>query len=123
MKRNMAAEQDSHTDYENTKVAESLISSGDYGRPSFQENNGHFSSSPEEDSFTPTSVIYFKEALTSASVQFGKKGLSPPARVKYEFHIETTKKTKSECVYKYTVYRKYIVGVCCARASNVDVSS
>ncbi|GAA6090055.1 protein RUFY3 isoform X1, partial [Tachysurus ichikawai] len=90
----MATEQDTNTEYQNTQVVESLISSGESGRPSFQENNGHFTSSPEEDTFTPTSVIYFKEALTSASVQFAKKTLNPPATVKYEFHIETTKKTK-----------------------------
>lgn len=94
----MAAEQDSNTACENREVEESLISSGDFVRPSFQEKNGHFPSSPEEDSFTPTSVIFFKEALNSASVQFGKPGLNPPATVKYEFHIETTKKTKSECL-------------------------
>ncbi|XP_058230314.1 protein RUFY3 isoform X4 [Hemibagrus wyckioides] len=92
----MAAEQDTNTDYQNTEVAESLISSGELGsRPSFQDNNGHFPNSPEEDTFTPTSVIYFKEALTSASVQFAKKTLNPSATVKYEFHIETTKKTKN----------------------------
>ncbi|XP_060738653.1 protein RUFY3 isoform X3 [Tachysurus vachellii] len=91
----MATEQDTNTEYKNTQVVESLISSGESGRPSFQDNNGHFTSSPEEDTFTPTSVIYFKEALTSASVQFAKKTLNPPATVKYEFHIETTKKTKN----------------------------
>ncbi|XP_026787339.1 protein RUFY3 isoform X7 [Pangasianodon hypophthalmus] len=91
----MAAEQDSNTEYQNTQVAESLISSGDFDRPSLQDNNGHFPSSPEEDSFTPTSVIYFKEALNSASVQFAKKDLNPAATVKYEFHIETTKKSKN----------------------------
>ncbi|KAK3514402.1 hypothetical protein QTP70_017606 [Hemibagrus guttatus] len=91
----MAAEQDNNTDYQNTEVSESLISSGELGRPSFQDNNGHFPSSQEEDTFTPTSVIYFKEALSSASVQFAKKSLNPPATVKYEFHIETTKKTKN----------------------------
>ncbi|XP_047674270.1 protein RUFY3 isoform X2 [Tachysurus fulvidraco] len=91
----MATEQDTNTEYQNTQVVESLISSGEFGRPSFQENNGHFTSSPEEDTFTPTSVIYFKEALSSASVQFAKKTLNPPATVKYEFHIETTKKTKN----------------------------
>lgn len=96
-KRNMAAELDSNTDYQNTGVEESLISSGEIdGRPSIHDNNGQFPSSPEEDAFTPTSVIYFKEALTSASIQFAKKDSNPPGTVKYEFHIETTKKTKSE---------------------------
>ncbi|XP_053510233.1 protein RUFY3 isoform X2 [Ictalurus furcatus] len=92
----MAAEQDSNTDYQNTGVEESLISSGEIdGRPSIHDNNGQFPSSPEEDAFTPTSVIYFKEALTSASIQFAKKDSNPPGTVKYEFHIETTKKTKN----------------------------
>ncbi|KAM9446136.1 protein RUFY3 isoform 2-T2 [Clarias gariepinus] len=99
----MASEQDVHTDSQNTEVEESLISSAEMGRPAFQGNNGHFPSSPEEDSITPTSVIYFKEALSSASVQFNKKSLDPPVNspvnppvtVKYEFHIETTKKTKN----------------------------
>lgn len=110
----MAAEQDSDTDYQNTEVAKSLISSGGFGRPSFQENNGHFPSSPEEASFTPTSVIYFKEALTSASVQFEKKSLNPPATVKYKFHIETTKKNKSECLLRCFI--NIHVSVLCVRA-------
>ncbi|XP_060763213.1 protein RUFY3 isoform X2 [Neoarius graeffei] len=93
----MAAEQqDSNTDHQNTDVQESLVCSAELGRPAFGENNGHFSSSsPEEDAFTPTSVIYFKEALDSANVQFAKKVSDPPGTVKYEFHIETTKKTKN----------------------------
>lgn len=121
----MAAEQDSNTDYENTEVMESLISSGEQARPSFQDNNGHVPSSPEEDAFTPTSVIYFKEALSSASVQFGKRDLNPPSVVKYEFHIETTKKTKSQCLFYICFYYVCLcffvcLFVCCVRVSNAS---
>ncbi|KAI5613111.1 protein RUFY3 isoform X4 [Silurus asotus] len=90
----MAAEQDTNPDHQNPDVAESFISSAELDRPSFQDNNGHFPKTPEEDTFTPTSVIYFKEALDSANVQFAKKISNPPGTVKYEFHIETTKKNK-----------------------------
>ncbi|XP_046697613.1 protein RUFY3 isoform X1 [Silurus meridionalis] len=91
----MAAEQDTNPDHQNPDVAESFISSAELDRPSFQDNNGHFPKTPEEDTFTPTSVIYFKEALDSANVQFAKKSSNPPGTVKYEFHIETTKKNKN----------------------------
>ncbi|XP_072521303.1 protein RUFY3 isoform X4 [Salminus brasiliensis] len=64
----------------------------------FEDNNGHLASSPDE-SFTPTSVIYFKEALSSGNIQFAKKGSAPhlPAAVsgQYEFHIERSKKPKN----------------------------
>lgn len=108
----MAAEQDSNTAHQDTEVVESFLSSGELDRPSFQDNNGHFLSSPEENTFTPTSVIYFKEALNSASVQFGKKGLDPPATVKYEFHIETTKKTKSEWFNRMFLFLEVLYIVC-----------
>uniref|UniRef100_A0A3B1IFE3 RUN and FYVE domain containing 3 n=1 Tax=Astyanax mexicanus TaxID=7994 RepID=A0A3B1IFE3_ASTMX len=66
--------------------------------PHRPDNNGHLASSPEE-SFSPTSVIYFKEALSSANVQFGKLGPAPslPTVVsgQYEFHIERSRKPKN----------------------------
>ncbi|XP_077376789.1 protein RUFY3 isoform X3 [Festucalex cinctus] len=57
-------------------------------RGSSDENGHHHrrDDSPDE-TLSPTSVIYFKEALSSVNVRFGKAGgssLSP----KYDFHIE-----------------------------------
>lgn len=72
---------------------------GNLGSPHSEENNGHCASSPEE-SFSPTSVIYFKEALSAANIHFAKKGPGPSPNVnvtpvQYEFHIERTKKPKN----------------------------
>lgn len=83
---------------DDSEVSQTL---GDLGSPHTEENNGHCASSPEE-SFSPTSVIYFKEALSAANIQFGKKGSGPSPSVnvtpvQYEFHIERAKKPKSKC--------------------------
>ncbi|XP_061674588.1 protein RUFY3 isoform X2 [Syngnathoides biaculeatus] len=58
------------------------------------DENGHRNrdDSPDE-TLSPTSVIYFKEALSSVNVRFGKPGgsptsLTPPQPHKYDFHIE-----------------------------------
>ncbi|XP_061881063.1 protein RUFY3 isoform X4 [Entelurus aequoreus] len=57
------------------------------GGVSPSEENGHADSADE--TLSPTSVIYFKEALSSASVGFGKAVSLPPSPpVKYDFHIE-----------------------------------
>lgn len=77
---------------------------GDLGSPHSEENNGHCASSPEE-SFSPTSVIYFKEALSAANIHFAKRGSGPSPNVtpvQYEFHIERTKKPKSKCCISET---------------------
>ncbi|XP_077456255.1 protein RUFY3 isoform X2 [Stigmatopora argus] len=56
------------------------------------DENGHRQrdDSPDE-TLSPTSVIYFKEALSTANVRFGKhtnSSLSPTPTRKYDFHIE-----------------------------------
>lgn len=51
------------------------------------DENGHVDS-PDE-TLSPTSVIYFKEALSSSNLRFGKTGsLSPTPPRQYDFHIE-----------------------------------
>ncbi|XP_036453761.1 protein RUFY3 isoform X1 [Colossoma macropomum] len=81
-----------------TEVSQSLTAQSPLGLGPlrFEDNNGHLASSPDE-SFAPTSVIYFKEALSSANVQFARKGSPVPApvSVQYEFHIERSKKPKN----------------------------
>uniref|UniRef100_A0A671LQQ2 Protein RUFY3-like n=1 Tax=Sinocyclocheilus anshuiensis TaxID=1608454 RepID=A0A671LQQ2_9TELE len=61
-----------------------------------QDSDGHTANSPEE-SLSPASVIYFKEALTyNSSIQFTKTSSSLPVPVRYEFQIEkTNKKTRN----------------------------
>ncbi|XP_062418565.1 protein RUFY3 isoform X2 [Pungitius pungitius] len=58
------------------------------GRPSSADENGHVDS-PDE-TLSPTSVIYFQEALNSSNLRFGKAGsLSPaPPPRQYDFRIE-----------------------------------
>ncbi|XP_077417180.1 protein RUFY3 isoform X1 [Vanacampus margaritifer] len=56
-------------------------------RGSSDENgHRHRNDSPDE-TLSPTSVIYFKEALSSVNVRFGKAGASSLSP-KYDFHIE-----------------------------------
>lgn len=51
------------------------------------DENGHVES-PDE-TLSPTSVIYFKEALNSSNLGFGKAApLSPSALRQYDFKIE-----------------------------------
>ncbi|XP_045074831.1 protein RUFY3-like [Coregonus clupeaformis] len=60
-----------------------------------EDENGRVAGAPEE-SFSPTSVIYFKEALSSENIRFAKTGLSSPTAVQYDFNIErTSNKTKN----------------------------
>ncbi|XP_029916123.1 protein RUFY3 isoform X3 [Myripristis murdjan] len=60
------------------------------GKPSSPDENGQVDS-PDE-TFSPTSVIYFKEALNSSNLRFAQTGsLSPTPIRQYEFKIETTK--------------------------------
>ncbi|XP_069379327.1 protein RUFY3 isoform X2 [Paralichthys olivaceus] len=57
------------------------------GRRSSSDGNGH-ADSPDE-TLSPTSVIYFREALSSANVRFGTPGSASPAPLRhYDFHIE-----------------------------------
>ncbi|XP_062237243.1 protein RUFY3 isoform X3 [Platichthys flesus] len=57
------------------------------GRRTSTDGNGH-ADSPDE-TLSPTSVIYFREALSSANVRFGKPGSGSPAPLRhYDFQIE-----------------------------------
>ncbi|KAJ8398115.1 hypothetical protein AAFF_G00431920 [Aldrovandia affinis] len=71
------------------QVSENVDHSVASGTSHQQDNNGHLASSPEE-SFSPTSVIYFKEALSSGNIQFTKR--ESPLSPQYEFQIERMKK-------------------------------
>ncbi|XP_062273807.1 protein RUFY3 [Scomber scombrus] len=69
----------------------SLLSSSEVSESSERQNssdeNGHVDS-PDE-TLSPTSVIYFKEALNSSNLRFGTAGsLSPTPLRQYDFHIE-----------------------------------
>uniref|UniRef100_A0A673LTU9 Protein RUFY3-like n=2 Tax=Sinocyclocheilus rhinocerous TaxID=307959 RepID=A0A673LTU9_9TELE len=79
-----------------TEVSETLVSSNEFLKPHMQDSDGHTANSPEE-SLSPASVIYFKEALTyNSSIQFTKTSSSLPVPVRYEFQIEkTNKKTRN----------------------------
>ncbi|XP_064152698.1 protein RUFY3 isoform X1 [Anguilla rostrata] len=69
------------------QVSEHLAPSDAGGMSQQQDNNGHYASSPEE-SFSPTSVIYFKEALSSGNIQFTKREPQLPESPQYEFQIQ-----------------------------------
>ncbi|TRY87318.1 hypothetical protein DNTS_034013 [Danionella cerebrum] len=73
-----------------SEVCETLVSSQEFLKDARTAN------SPEE-SLSPASVIYFKEALTyNSSVQFTKTSSTLPAPVRYEFQIEKiNKKTRT----------------------------
>ncbi|XP_036382495.1 protein RUFY3 isoform X3 [Megalops cyprinoides] len=73
------------------QVSGNLDHSTDSGRSHQQDNNGHLASSPEE-TFSPTSVIYFKEALSSGNIQFTKRESPLPESPQYEFQIEKIRK-------------------------------
>ncbi|XP_058632113.1 protein RUFY3 isoform X3 [Onychostoma macrolepis] len=79
-----------------SEVSETLVSSNEFLKPHMQDSDGHTANSPEE-SLSPASVIYFKEALTyNSSIQFTKTSSSLPSPVRYEFQIErTNKKTRN----------------------------
>lgn len=55
-------------------------------RQNSSDENGH-ADSPDE-TLSPTSVIYFKEALNSSNLRFGKPELSPTPIRQYDFRIE-----------------------------------
>ncbi|XP_064782997.1 protein RUFY3-like isoform X3 [Oncorhynchus masou masou] len=81
--------------FQDPQLSQSLDATGDADRLHIQAKNGHVAGTPDE-SFSPTSVIYFKEALSSANIRFAKTGLSSPIPVQYEFNIERmSNKTKN----------------------------
>lgn len=71
------------------------------------DENGHVDS-PDE-TLSPTSVIYFKEALDSSSLRFSKAAsLSPTPLRKYDFKIEridsSKRRSKSPRLYLGLLY-------------------
>ncbi|XP_051925119.1 protein RUFY3 isoform X1 [Hippocampus zosterae] len=56
-------------------------------RGSSEENGHRYRDNSPDEILSPTSVIYFKEALSSANVRFGKAGASPLCP-EYDFHTE-----------------------------------
>lgn len=65
--------------------------------PNSSDENGH-ADSPDE-TLSPTSVIYFKEALNSSNLRFGKVAARSPTSLRqYDFKIERIdSKRRSEC--------------------------
>ncbi|PWA17080.1 hypothetical protein CCH79_00013238 [Gambusia affinis] len=58
-------------------------------RQNSSDENGHVVESPDDETLSPTSVIYFKEALNSSNVKFGKTAPVSPAPLRqYDFRIE-----------------------------------
>ncbi|KAI7812573.1 putative protein RUFY3 [Triplophysa rosa] len=91
----MADQSSPASEHQSTEVAKTLRSSNEFLKPHMKENDGHIANSPEE-SLSPASVIYFKEALTyNSSIQFSKTSASA-APVRYDFQIEKTKKTRKD---------------------------
>ncbi|XP_071208116.1 protein RUFY3 isoform X8 [Salvelinus alpinus] len=81
---------------QDSPLSQSLDASGHSDRAHIQDKNGHVASTPDE-SFSPTSVIYFKEALSSANISFAKPGLSSPtSSVQYELNIKSTSKNPKD---------------------------
>lgn len=63
------------------------------GRQNSSDENGHVDS-PDE-TLSPTSVIYFKEALNSSNLRFGNPGsLSPTPVRQFDFRIERIESSK-----------------------------
>ncbi|XP_028851152.1 protein RUFY3 isoform X3 [Denticeps clupeoides] len=75
---------------ESRQVPETPESPAQVARPQPADKNGVAAGSPDE-SLSPTSVIFFREALDSASVQFGQRVPAAAAPVRYEFHIQRSK--------------------------------
>lgn len=90
-----------------TEVSETQVSSNEFLKPHMQGSDGQRANSPE-DSLSPASVIYFKEALTYNSInviQFTETSSSLPAPVRYEFQIEKiNKKARSEYMLWSSAY-------------------
>lgn len=61
--------------------------SGSSAKLNSSDGNGHVDS--PDDTLSPTSVIYFQEALNSSSVRFGSpQSLSPTPLRRYDIHVE-----------------------------------
>jgi len=95
----MADQSSGASEKHSAEVSETLVSSNEFLKPHMKDIDGHVVNSPEE-SLSPASVIFFKEALTYNSsnvIQFTQTSSSLPSPVRYEFQIEkTNKKTRSE---------------------------
>ncbi|KAF0034309.1 hypothetical protein F2P81_014375 [Scophthalmus maximus] len=85
------AERDTPPPGDSPRPSSSEVPGSASGRNSSDEN-GH-ADSPDE-TLSPTSVIYFKEALSSSNVRFGGTvaaaggSLSPTPLRRFDFHIE-----------------------------------
>ncbi|CAM4539626.1 unnamed protein product [Leuciscus chuanchicus] len=96
----MADQSSGASEQHSAEVSETLVSSNEFLKPHMKDTDGHAVNSPEE-SLSPASVIYFKEALTYNSsnvstIQFTQTSTSLPSPVRYEFQIEkTNKKTRT----------------------------
>ncbi|XP_064792610.1 protein RUFY3 isoform X4 [Oncorhynchus masou masou] len=81
---------------QDSPLSQSLDTSGVSDREHVQDKTGHVAGTPDE-SFSPTSVIYFKEALSSTNISFEKTGLSSPtSSVQYELDIKSTSKNPKD---------------------------
>ncbi|XP_051547272.1 protein RUFY3-like isoform X3 [Myxocyprinus asiaticus] len=91
----MADQNSGASEHPSTEVSPTLVSSDELLKPQIQDSDGHLANSPEE-SLSPASVIYFKEALTyNSSIQVTKQGLSSfPAPVQYEYQSKKTRNPK-----------------------------
>ncbi|XP_077087602.1 protein RUFY3 isoform X6 [Siphateles boraxobius] len=96
----MADQSSGASEQHSAEVSETLVSSNEFLKPHMKDTDGQAVNSPEE-SLSPASVIYFKEALTYNSsnvnvIQFTQTSSSLPSPVRYEFQIEkTNKKTRN----------------------------
>ena len=95
----MAAEGDMKPRDLHLQSSESLSASE---KPDNGDNGVAAADSPEE-TFSPTSVIFFKEALNSCNLRFGGSVSPTPVR-QYEFHIER-KRSKSK--FKLLITSKF----------------
>ncbi|XP_036792458.1 protein RUFY3 isoform X1 [Oncorhynchus mykiss] len=81
---------------QDSPLSQSLDASGVSDREHVQDKTGHVAGTPDE-SFSPTSVIYFKEALSSTNISFEKTGLSSPtSSVQYDLDIKSTSKNPKD---------------------------
>uniref|UniRef100_A0A8C7FHM9 RUN and FYVE domain containing 3 n=1 Tax=Oncorhynchus kisutch TaxID=8019 RepID=A0A8C7FHM9_ONCKI len=81
---------------QDSPLSQSLDASGVSDREHVQDKTGHVPGTPDE-SFSPTSVIYFKEALSSTNISFEKTGLSSPtSSVQHELDIKSTSKNPKD---------------------------
>ncbi|MEQ2185235.1 hypothetical protein GOODEAATRI_016197, partial [Goodea atripinnis] len=66
-----------------------LSQSSGTSRQNSSDKNGHIVDSPDDETLSPTSVIYFKEALNSSNLKFVDAGPVSAAPLRqYDFRIE-----------------------------------